>query len=316
MNGLLLAALLACALGMPLAAAEDGHGTILRIAEKAHGEIAAQLDGMGQVPPEMQELFERGTVELGSLREAAAAGDPEAAERHFHAAMDAFRRISYAAPAPEAGDPEADLDGSLERAAKYVDRLRRIAAAHGEEIDFGRLDGLVELAGRQIGEGDHEAARGSLAEINRLAADVKSRLDKDSQSRSSDRAVKFAQKHLDRLDAMIDDAEELGYPPEMIGMLRDARGVLEGSSDTREIIETINWLLSVRDQIEETRAEMISDRLDVLEERAGAIPADHPLAAEALAAAGAARLALDAGELAEAQSALRELATMLDSLEG
>ncbi len=164
-----------------------------------------------------------------------------------------------------------DLTSALERTEKYFMNLKNIARTHGTDVDFSQLHDLFSLAKQQIREGSYDDAQKSINQIHRLIVDINSKLREAAQQKSSDRAKAFAQKYLDRLDSIIAEAEELGYPSDIIDKLKDAKTRLSESSDPRQIITEIKSILSIKQQFDLSKFERIISRADQIEEKIDAL---------------------------------------------
>ena len=109
------------------AEARTEYDTILRIASQAHEEIKIQLDRADSVPDDIQRLFQDGTDELNSLKEAIRNEDPESSKKHFLNSMNIFKKISHMiSDRPTAESAMADrapvrpdLKSALDRTEKY-----------------------------------------------------------------------------------------------------------------------------------------------------------------------------------------------------
>ncbi|MDX1533079.1 MAG: hypothetical protein R3230_02610 [Nitrosopumilaceae archaeon] len=257
------------------AEARTEYDTILRIATQAHNEIKIQLDRTDRISDEVKLLFKEGSQELDALKQAIRAEKPEAAKRHFLTAMDIFKKISYMIsdrPTAESANVDRvadrpDLKSALERTEKYFINLKNIARTHGADVDFSQLHDLFSLAKQQIREGSYDDAQKSINQIHRLIVDINSKLREAAQQKSTDRAKAFAQKYLDRLDSIIAEAEELGYPSDIIDKLKDAKTRLSESSDPRQIISEIKSILSIKQQFDLSKFERIISRADQIEEK-------------------------------------------------
>lgn len=288
------------------AEARTEYNSILRIATQAHEEIKIQLSRSDSIPADVERMFKEGTSELDALKEAIRNEDSEAAKRHFLSAMNIFKKISQMAsdrPSIEAAMTDAvsdrpDLKSALERTEKYFINLKNIARTHGTDVDFSQLDELFNLAKQQIREENYTDAQNSIKEINRLIIDIKSKLREASQAKASDRAKQFAQAYLDRLDKMIVEAEELGYPVDVIEKLKAAKEKLSESSDPRQIIEEIKRILSIKDQLDLSRFDRIISRADQIEEKIDILSAAE---------------GIDTNEIENARSLLSELRTNVDN---
>ena len=212
-----------------------------------------------------------------------------------------------------------DLKSALERTEKYFLNLKNIARTHGTDVDFSQLDELFNLAKQQIREGNYAKAQDSIKEINRLIIDIKSKLREASQAKASDRAKQFAQAYLDRLDKMIDEAEELGYPTDIIEKLKAAKEKLSESSDPRQIIEEIKRILSIKDQLDLSRFDRIISRADQIEEKINELSnvdgIDSVQIEDARIILSDLRMNVDERNYDGAQSLLRTLTDMLKTLQ-
>ncbi len=309
------------------AEARTEYDTILRIATQAHNEIKIQLDRSDRVPEEVQRLFKEGTLELDELKEAIRAEKPEAVKRHFLSAMDIFKKISHlisdramaeSAMVDRTTD-RPDLKSALERTEKYFINLKNIAKTHGTDVDFSQLNDLFNLAKQQIREGSYDDAQKSINQIHRLIVDINSKLREAAQQKSTDRAKEFAQRYLDRLDNIIAEAEELGYPSNIIDKLKDAKTRLSESSDPRQIISEIKSILSIKEQFDLSKFERIISRVDQIEEKIDALSVKDGINLDDVEDARALILELrskvDNKNYDDAHSLLRTLMSVLKSLE-
>lgn len=300
------------------------YDVVLRLAEQAHGEISVQLEG-ADVPPDVQRLFDVGTGELAALREAIGTDDHDASERHFLSAMDTFKKLSHMISESRAGEiaddgaPAADLESTLERIGKYLANLKNIARTHGTDVDFSELNGLLGLARQQIHDGDRAAARESIREINGLIVEVDSELRITAQQAASDRAQQFARQYLDMLDEMVAQAEDLGYPDDVTDAFRAARQDLAESSDSRQIIDEIKRIMSLKEQFDASKSDRIALRADQIEERLDELSVLDGVRADEIEDArglvSELRSSVRDGDHDEAQSLLRMLTYALKSLE-
>ena len=309
------------------AEARTEYDSILRIATQAHKEIKIQLDRSDSVPANVERMFQEGTSELNALKEAIRNEDPEAAKRHFLSAMNIFKQISHMVsdrPATEAAMTDTasvrpELKSALERTEKYLINLKNIARTHGTDVDFSQLDELLNLAKQQIREDNYADAQNSIKEINRLIIDIKSKLREASQEKASDRAKQFAQAYLDRLDKMITEAEELGYPIDIIEKLKAAKEKLSESSDPRQIIEEIKRILSIRDQLDLSKFDRIISRADQIEEKINELSnmneIDSAQIEDARMMLSDLRSSVDERNYDIAQSLLRTLTDMLKTMQ-
>ena len=297
---------------------ESDPDIILVIAAQAHEEIRTQLDGAGDIPGGVAELFREGTGELDALREAVAREDP-AARTHFLAAMDIFKKVSHMISGGTASEADRntgpDPKSSLDRAAKYIASLKGIAATHGITVDFAQLDQLSALAQRQIRDGMYNDAQKSVLQINMQVADIEPRIEQAAQKTASDRARQFAQGHLDGLRQIIADARELGYPSDVIAKLDDARAKLSESSDPDQIIEEIKWILSIKEQVEHSKIDAIlaqADRINAAVNALAATGADADHIADLRGLLSDLQSSIAERNHEGAQSLLRTLTAMLD----
>lgn len=307
------------------AEARTEYDSILRIATQAHEEIKVQLSRSDSVRADVEEMFREGTDELDALKEAIQNEDPESAKRHFLLAMGIFKKISQmdsetSSPATGFRDDlvRHDLKSKLDRTEGYFIKLKNIATTHGADVDFLELDQLFDLAKQQFSEGDYEGTKESIKEIKGLISDIKEKLKESSQAKASDRAKQFAQKYLEKLDALIIEATELDYPPEVVEKLKAAKEKLSQSSDPRQIIEEIKQILSIKEQLDLSRFNKIISQANQIEQQINELVTmekiDSVQAGDMMTVLAELRTTMDDRNYDVAESVLKNLTDTLDTL--
>ncbi len=247
--------------------------SVLRIAVTASQQIARQFDNMESVPDEARKLYEHGLEEIKLLRAAISEKDRKATEKHFLSAMKDFRQITgmlsdrpMAAAMSDRVAPKPDLQSNFDRMKKYLTSLKAIADRHNAEIDFTKIDQLMELTQNQIDDNSDEAKK-NLDKLQRIILDINKMLREKATQKNVEKAKSFVQKYMLILDKLISQAKELGYPDEVITKLEQEKEKLPTIEDPDQIINEIRNILSVKERVELSRVDMLQSRINQLEEK-------------------------------------------------
>lgn len=260
--------------GIPLSVeAQADPSILLKIASQAKRQIERQISNQ-DVPNEVQKLFEEGTAQVDSLKVSLEKDDLSSARKHFLSAMRIFKKISQLIsqrPSVEAATSAAvaprDLLSSLERMVKYLASLKTIAKRHYAGMDFSEIDRLIATAKTNIHEGNYDEAKKNIDQIKRLIIAINKTLHEQANQRKTDRAKDFAQKHLEKLASLIEEAKKQGYSLEIINKLEDAYRKLSETSDPHEIINQVRKIISIKEQFELTKIDRIEARVDQIEKK-------------------------------------------------
>jgi len=243
---------------------------ILKIAKRAQEQINKQISDNSS--DEIKRLFEEGKQEVNSLEKAVKNDDIDQAKEHFLSAMKIFKEISRhltssvsdAAPQTESTSIRNDVkdpSNDLQRLQVYVNSLKTIAKKYDTSIDFSELDELFIQARQQIGKDQFAQAVDTIHEIKETIVDVNKEIREIASKQESQRAKEYAQKYLEQLDRLIENAKKQGISDEIIEKLESARENLSLTDDPRQIIEEIRKIMTLKEQFDLTKHDRLESRI-------------------------------------------------------
>ena len=243
---------------------------ILKIAKSAQEQINKQISDNSS--DEIKRLFEEGKQEVNSLEKAVKSDDVDQAKEHFLSAMKIFKEISRhltssvsdAAPQTESTSLRNDVkdpSNDLQRLQVYVNSLKTIAKKYDTSIDFSELDELFIQARQQIGKDQFAQAVDAIHEIKETIVDVNKEIREIASKQESQRAKEYAQKYLEQLDRLIENAKKQGISDEIIEKLESARENLSLTDDPRQIIEEIRKIMTLKEQFDLTKHDRLESRI-------------------------------------------------------
>ena len=249
-------------------AADDS--AILKIAKRAQEQISNQISVDSS--DKIKRLFEEGTQQVESLEKSLRSDDASAAKEHFLSAMKFFKEISRHLTTSVSDVSSQDETSSvrdtvknpsndLQRLQSYLNNLKTIAKKHDASIDFSELDELVVKAKQQIADHQFAQALDTVHEIKETIVDVNKELREKASKQESQRAKVYAQKYLEQLDRLIENAKKQGVSDEIIKKLVSAKENLSSIDDPRQIIEEIRKIMSLKDQFELTKNDRLESRI-------------------------------------------------------
>ena len=249
-------------------AADDS--AILKIAKRAQEQISNQISDDSS--DKIKRLFKEGTQQVESLEKSLRSDDASAAKEHFLSAMKIFKEISRHLTTSVSDvssqdeissvrDTVKNPSNDLQRLQSYLNNLKTIAKKHDASINFSELDELVVKAKQQIDDHQFAQALDTVHEIKETIVDVNKELREKASKQESQRAKVYAQKYLEQLDRLIENAKKQGVSDEIIKKLVSAKENLSSIDDPRQIIEEIRKIMSLKDQFELTKNDRLESRI-------------------------------------------------------
>jgi hypothetical protein len=242
---------------------------ILKIAKRAQEQISNQISDDSS--DKVKRLFEEGTQQVEFLEKSLRSDDVSAAKEHFLSAMKIFKEISRNMTtvsdvisqdeSSSVRDTAKNPSNDLQRLQAYVNNLKTIAKKYDTSIDFSKLDESFSKARQQISDHQFTQALDTIREIKETIVDVNKELREEASKQESQRAKVYAQKYLEQLDRLIENAKKQGLSDEIIGKLESAKEDLSSMDDPRQIIEEIRKIISLKDQFELTKNDRLESRI-------------------------------------------------------
>jgi hypothetical protein len=297
---------------------------ILKIAKRTQEQISNQISDDSS--DKIKRLFEKGTQQVEFLEKSLRGDDASAAKEHFLSAMKIFKEISRHLTTSTSDvssqdevssvrDTVKNPSNDLQRLQSYLNNLKTIAKKHDASIDFSELDELVVKARQQISDHQFAQALDTIHEIKETIVDVNKELREKASKQESQRAKVYAQKYLEQLDRLIENAKKQGVSDEIIEKLVSAKENLSSIDDPRQIIEEIRKIMSLKDQFELTKNDRLESRILQVEKTLSRLSQVDEVEEEDLLDARDAlrsiKQNLNDGEFETANEQLRDLAKQL-----
>ena len=257
--------------------AQDNDPTVLlKIAKRAQEQIHNQISTDSS--DKVKRLFQEGTQKVNALEKSLRSDNVEEAKIHFLSAMKIFKEISrHLAASDTASDTASnvasqvesasvrdtvrDPSNDLQRLQGYVDSLKTIAKKHDAAINFSVLDELFTKARQQISDNQFALALETLHKIKEIIVEVNKELREQASETEKERANDYAQKYLEQLDRLIENAKKQGVSDEIIEKLVTAKQNLASADNPKKIVEEIRKIMSIKDQFELTKSDRLESRV-------------------------------------------------------
>ncbi|HEY8111179.1 MAG TPA: hypothetical protein VIG05_09980 [Candidatus Nitrosotenuis sp.] len=258
---------------MPAVLADSQLDSLVNIASQARTQVKLQLDRADNVPDDIKALYEQGNSETELLMNSAKQQDVAQSKQHFLSAMKIFKQISMtfsstqtpkAATAPQImqakqATPVADIDykTSISRMENYVDLLKGLVAKNNISIDFTKLDELIQNAKADIAKGDLISVEKTYDELKTAIADTQNLIREQTNQKLLDRAKSFANEYIVKIDALINNAKELGISDDDVAKLKQVKESLSTTNDPSQIIIKVQRIITINVDIKDSKNQRI-----------------------------------------------------------
>src|SRR3989338_5731782 len=248
------------------AQAQTDPSILIKIAKHAQKQLENQINQDSS--DKTKQLFKDGEQQVEALEESLRNNEIDLAKKHFLSAMRIFKEVSQqlsinqssqvemATLKATAEDPSADLL----RMQNYVDNLKTIAKKYKTSVDFSELDSLFVTAKKQIIDRQFDDALQTISKIKQITVNFNNEIREYASQQEQSRAKEYAQKYLEQLDRLIENAKNQGLSEDIIQKLETARENLSSVTDPHEIIKQIREIISIKEQFELTK----NDQLDLI----------------------------------------------------
>ena len=247
--------------------AQNDPSILLKIAKHAQKQLESQINQDSS--DKTKQLFKEGTQQVNALEASLKNNDTDLAKKHFLSAMRIFKEISQQltnnqSPQTEIAtlkvaveDPSADLL----RMQEYVDNLKVIAKKYSASIDFSELDDLFVTAKQQIMDNQFDDALQTISKIKQITINLNNEIRGHASQQEQSRAKEYAQKYLEQLDRLIENAKNQRLSEDIIQKLETAIENLSSATDPHEIIKQIREIISIKEQFELTKNDRLESRV-------------------------------------------------------
>jgi hypothetical protein len=247
--------------------AQTDPSILLKIAKHAQKQLENQINQDSS--DKTKQLFKDGTQQIRALEESLNNNDIDLAKQHFLSAMKIFKEISQElsisqSPKVEVATLKAtteDPSADLLRMQAYVDNLKIIAKKYNTSINFSELDNLFVTAKKQIIDNQFDDALQTISKIKQITVDFNNEIRGYASQQEQSRAKEYAQKYLEQLDRLIENAKNKGLSEDIIQKLETARDNLSSATNPHEIIKQIREIISIKEQFELTKNDRLESRV-------------------------------------------------------
>ena len=298
---------------------------LLKIAKHAQKQLENQINQDSS--DKIKQLFKDGAQQIKALEESLKNNEIDLAKQHFLSAMRIFKEVSQqlsinqSSPAEiatlkaTAEDPSADLL----RMQNYVDNLKIIAKKYNTSVNFSDIDNLFVTAKKQIIDRQFDDALQTISKIKQITVDFNNKIREHASQQEQTRAKEYAQKYLEQLDRLIENAKNKGLSEDIIQKLETARENLSSATNPHEIIKQVREIISIKEQFELTKNDRLESRVMQIEKILFTLSNSDKLSQSDLEDAKKTlqtiKHHLSQGEFETANELLRSLATLLEQFQ-
>ena len=302
--------------------AQTDPSILLKIAKHAQKQLENQINQDSS--DKTKQLFKDGAQQIKALEESLRNNEIDLAKQHFLSAMRIFKEVSQqlstnqssqvemATLKATAEDPSADLL----RMQNYVNNLKTIAKGYNTSVDFSELDDLFVTTKKQIIDRQFDDALQTISKIKQITVDFNNEIREHASQQEQSRAKEYAQKYLEQLDRLIENAKSKGLSEDIIQKLETARENLSSATNPHEIIKQIKEIISIKEQFELTKNDLLESRVMQIEKILFKLSNSDKLSQvdleDAKKTLQTIKRHLSQGEFETANGLLRSLATLLE----
>jgi len=220
-----------------IAHADSQLNILIKIALNAKDHIKADIDKMVDVTSEAREQFNEGVKETDLLIKTTEEGDVVSARQHFISAMIAFKKASVATGIASDEPQKGLIPDRSQTIKKYetnIKKLKVISDKLKANVDFEQIEQLLALAKTNYAQGNFVQNEQVLSDIASDGREIHKLLYEISEQNKIHRAQHFAKKHVERIDDLILEAQEIGLH-ETVNELKESRVQLLQANSTQII---------------------------------------------------------------------------------
>ena len=220
-----------------IAHADSQLNILIKIALNAKDHIKADIDKMVDVTNEAREQFNEGVKETDLLIKTTEEGDVVSARQHFISAMIAFKKASVATDTASDEPQKGLIPDRSQTIKKYetnIKKLKVISDKLKANVDFEQIEQLLALAKTNYAQGNFVQNEQILSDIASDGREIHKLLYEISEQNKIHRAQHFAKKHVERIDDLILEAQEIGLH-ETVNELKESRVQLLQANSTQII---------------------------------------------------------------------------------
>ena len=245
---------------VPSALADSQLDSLVNIATQARTQVKLQLDRAENVPDDIKTLYNQGNSETELLINSVKQQDVAQSKQHFLSAMKIFKQISMTfstqVASKDTGAPQVmlkqapspaniDYKASVARMENYINTLKGLVAKNNISVDFTNLDELIQNIRADIAKGDMDSVEKSYDELKTAVTDTQNLIKEKTNQKLVDRARSFANEYIVKIDALINNAKELGISDDDVAKLKQVKESLSTTNDPSQIIIKVQRIITI-----------------------------------------------------------------------
>ncbi len=262
---------------VPTVLADSQLDSLVNIATQARTQVKLQLDRADNVSDDIKALYEQGNSETELLINSVKQQDVAQSKQHFLSAMKIFKQISMTFSSTQTAPkttpqvmqakqapPTADIDykTSISRMENYVNTLKGLVAKNNISIDFTMLDELIQNAKADIAKGDMISVEKTYDELKTAITNTQNLIKEKTNQKLVDRAKSFANEYIVRIDALINNAKELGISDDDVAKLKQVKESLSTTNDPSQIIVKIQRIITINVDIKDSKNQRVTPEVN------------------------------------------------------
>ena len=234
--------------------AESQLDILVRITENTKQYIKNDINKIGNISNEIQQLYDKGLKEIDLLTDAAKNEDAVSAKQHFHAAMTTFKKIRIAISGLESEtvplQPSTIQSQTIKKYEWNIKKLKDVSLKLNANINFESIDGLMNLAKKNLTAGNVGQTQQTLDKIADKGRKIQKLLYDISQEGKFDRAKQFVIEYTKNVNKLIETAKKMGLS-DTVGKLENSKTIIIHANTTNQIVNQHKIIIILKYKIEQ-----------------------------------------------------------------
>ena len=234
--------------------AESQLDILVRITENTKQHIKTDMNKIGNISNEIQQLYDKGLKEIDLLTDAAKNEDAVSAKQHFHAAMTTFKKIRIAISGLESEtvplQPSIIQSQTIKKYEWNIKKLKDVSFKLNTNINFESIDGLMNLAKKNLTAGNVGQTQQTLDKIADKGRKIQKLLYDISQEGKFDRAKQFVIEYTKNVNKLIETAKKMGLS-DTVGKLENSKTIIIHANTTNQIVNQHKIIIILKYKIEQ-----------------------------------------------------------------
>ena len=234
--------------------AESQLDILVRITENTKQYIKNDMNKIGNISNEIQQLYDKGLKEIDLLTNAAENEDAVSAKQHFHAAMTTFKKIRIAISGLESEtvplQPSIIQSQTIKKYEWNIKKLKDVSLKLNTNINFESIDGLMNLAKKNLTAGNVGQTQQTLDKIADKGRKIQKLLYDISQEGKFDRAKQFVIEYTKNVNKLIETAKKMGLS-DTVGKLENSKTIIIHANTTNQIVNQHKIIIILKYKIEQ-----------------------------------------------------------------